>query len=111
MENLSGSPFAGLKVVDEGSTILVTSAAQNPASDQKAVLKQLPPMDAIVKMYLDSVFKSFRIAFRMTAPFETLEHNAHRKDGDTLIWEYDLAALEKLTPAQMSQAIRVRYKK
>jgi hypothetical protein len=105
------SPFGGLQVVDEGRTILVTSPAQNPADGHKAALEQMPPLDATLKTYLDALFKTFRVACRITAPFEVVEHNAQRKEGNTLIWEYDLAALEKLTPEQMSQGIRVRYRK
>jgi hypothetical protein len=111
VENPIDSPFGGLQVVDEGPTILVTSPAQNPAENQKAALEQMPPLDATLKKYFDAVFKTFRVACRITAPFEAIEHNAHRKDGNTLIWEYDLASVETLTPAQMSQGIRVRYRK
>ena len=53
------------------------------------------------------LFKGLRVAFRITAPFEILEQNAHRKEGNTLIWEFDVKSLEKATPT----GIRVRYRK
>ena len=33
------------------------------------------------------------------------------KEGNTLIWEYDVTSMMKMTPAQMKAGIRVRYKK
>ena len=60
---------------------------------------------------MEALFKGLRVAFKITAPFEVVEHNAHRKTGNTLIWEYDLATMQKLTPEQAKQGIKVRYRK
>jgi hypothetical protein len=51
------------------------------------------------------------VAFRISAPFEVIEHNAHRKDGTALVWEYDLNSLQKMSPEQMKNGVRVRYRK
>jgi len=104
------SPFGGLQVVDEGKTFLVTSPAENPVAEQK---EQTADMDLSpeAKKQMEDMFKGLRVAFKITAPFEVVEHNAHRKEGDTLIWEYDLKTLEKMKPEQMAQGVRVRYKK
>lgn len=104
------SPFNGLQVVDEGKTILVTSPAENPVADQK---EQAADMDLSpeAKKQMEDMFKGLRVAFKITAPFEVVEHNAHRKEGNTLIWEYDLKSLEKMKPEQLAQGVRVRYKK
>jgi hypothetical protein len=104
------SPFGGLQVVDEGSTFLVTSPAENPIAEQK---EQTADMDLSpeAKKQMEDMFKGLRVAFKITAPFEVVEHNAHRKEGNTLIWEYDLKTLETMKPEQMAQGVRVRYRK
>ena len=114
MGNPMDSPFGGLKVIDEGRTWLVTSPTRNPIADQKMPLDQMPPLDAAMKSQLDLMLKGLKVAFRIAAPFEVVEHNAHRKDGNILVWEYDLASLEqlqKLSADQSTQGIRVRYRK
>ena len=60
---------------------------------------------------MEEMFKGFRIAFKITAPFDVLEQNATRKDGNTLIWEYDLKTIQTMKPEQLKQGIRVKYKK
>lgn len=111
MENPVDSPFGGLKVVDEGKTILVTSPPQNPLGEKKAELGQMTGADPAMKGMVETMLKGLRVAFKITSPLEIVEHNAHRKEGNTLVWEYNVAALEKLTPEQMAQDIRVRYRK
>ena len=105
------SPFDGLQVVDEGTTILVTSKAQNPVGDQA----NQPVPDAEMKKMMDTMmgdmFKDLRVAFKITAPFAIVEHNAHRKEGNTLIWEYTIKSLTAMKPDQLNQSIRVRYRK
>jgi hypothetical protein len=109
-QNPSESPFDSLQVKDEGGTILVTSKALNPVADQK---EQASGMDLSpeMKKQVEDAFKGVRVAFKIDAPFEVLEHNATRKEGRTLIWEYDMKSLEKMTPEQAAQGVRVRYKK
>ncbi|MES1245589.1 MAG: hypothetical protein ABUT39_28545 [Acidobacteriota bacterium] len=109
-QNPVESPFDGLKVVDEGKTFLVTSPTENPLAQEK---EQAADMDLSpeAKAQMESMFKGLRVAFKITAPFEVVEHNAHRKEGNTLIWEYDLKSLEKMKPEQLAQGVRVRYKK
>lgn len=109
-QNPADTPFGGLQVTDEGSTILVTSEAMNPVEDQK---DQAAGMDLSpgMKKQMEDAFKGVRVAFKIDAPFEVLEHNATRQEGRTLIWEYDMKSLEKMTPEQAAQGVRVRYKK
>jgi hypothetical protein len=101
------TPFEGLKVVDEGATLLVTGPPQNPVADSK---EQMPPDPEMQKMVTD-MLKGLRVAFTITAPFEVVQHNAHRKEGNTLIWQYDLKTLQTLTPQQLNESIKVRYRK
>lgn len=109
-ENPVESPFDGLQVVDEGKTILITSPTENPIADQK---EQAADMDLSpeARKQMEEMFKGLRVAFKISAPFEVVEHNAHRKEGNTLVWEYDLKSLEKMKPEQLAQGVRVRYRK
>src|SRR5436190_787128 len=103
------TPFDGLKIVDEGATILITSKATNPMAEAQG---EMPPgADPAMAKQVADMFKGLLVAFKITAPFTIVEHNAHRKEGNTLIWEFDLQSLTKLTPAQIDQGIKVRYKK
>lgn len=104
------SPFAGLQVKDEGGTLLLTTEAMNPVAEQQAQAEDMDLSPEMKKMVEDS-FKGLRVAFKIDAPFEVLEHNATRTEGRTLIWEYDIASLEKMTPEQAAQGVRVRFKK
>jgi hypothetical protein len=109
-KNPFDEPFAGLKVTDEGKTLLLTTEAINPAAEQKT---QAAGMDLSpeMKKQMEDAFKGLRVAFKIDAPFEVVESNATRKEGRTLIWEYDLKSLEKMTPEQSLQGVRVRFKK
>ena len=110
IDNPMESPFGGLQVQDEGRTILITSPARNPVADQTQP-GQMPPMDPAMKSQMDAMLKGIRVAFKITAPFEVVEHNAHRKEGTTLIWDYNIEALEKMSTDQAMQGIKVRYRK
>jgi hypothetical protein len=109
-DNPMESPFDGLKIIDEGRTLLVTSPARNPVAEQQEEVSALP-MDPELKALLDSILGGVRVAVRLTAPFEVVEHNAHRKEGNTLVWDYNYASLQKMTLAEVEQGIRVRYRK
>lgn len=101
-------PFDDLKVVDEGSTLLITSVASNPAADEAPSADMLDPT---MTKTMESMLSDMGMVFKVTAPFAVLETNAHRREGTTLIWEYDAASINKLTPAQRLEGIKVRYQK
>ena len=119
------SPFDNLEVVDEGKTILVTSRPKNPLGGEKG--KPAESGDgaegdtAEVDPEIREVFKNFRVAWRIEAPFEVVESNATRQEGKTLIWEYrldDIERMEKEARAKGGKAksfddlgVRVRYRK
>jgi hypothetical protein len=55
-----------------------------------------------------------RVAWKITAPFEVVSSNATRKEGNTLIWEYDFQKLQKLGSSKKAlddMGVRVTYKK
>jgi len=103
------SPFDGLTLVDEGRTILITSKVTNPMAEETA--KTPVPPDADTMKQVEKMFGNLRVAFKITAPFEIVEQNATRKQGNTLIWEYGVKSLQTMKPEQLKQGVRVRYKK
>lgn len=107
---MDDSPFGGLQFVDEGETFLVTSPTENPLADQaeQADQMQLSPEE---KKEVEQMLGKLRVAFKITSPLQVVEHNAHRKEGDTLIWEYDLESFEKMKPEELAKGVRVRFKK
>jgi hypothetical protein len=110
-ENPFDTPFGGLEVKDEGATILLTSKTVNPAAEAQEQAAPMGEMDPEMKKQVAEMFKGLRIAYRIEAPFEVVEHNATRKEGKTLVWEYNIENLEKMKPEDLAQGVRVRYKK
>jgi hypothetical protein len=112
-KNLVDNPFEGLEVVENAKTITIRTKPQNPANEVKEETKQegAKPDPEMEKMMKDA-FKNLRIAYRITAPFEIVSHNATKKEGNTLIWVYDLEAFEKMEKAKKSDMdVKVVYKK
>jgi hypothetical protein len=110
-KNPYDSPFVGLKVVDEGKTVLLTSAAVDPLKDPAVQPGGASPITPEIQQQLAEAFKGTRIVFKIETPMEVVESNATRRDGRILYWEYDLASMEKMTPEQARVSIRVRLRK
>lgn len=108
--NPVSAPFDGLAVVDEGPTVLITSPVIDPMTSAKAQMQQTP-MDEAMQQQFASIFKGLKVVVKITAPFAIVEQNATRRDGNTLIWEFDSARLQSMTAAQLAHGIRVRYRK
>jgi len=113
-KNVLDTPFQGLDVVETASTITIRTQPQNPADKVKSEASQGPPMDADTKKLMEDAFKNLRFAWKITAPFEVISSNATRKEGNTLIWEYNFERLQKLAAsphAADEMAVKVVYKK
>ncbi len=109
-KNPVDSPFGGLQVVTEGQTVLVSTPVTNPLADQQEKTAQMP-MDAVAMGMIEAMFKGVRMVFKITSPLDVVEHNAHRREGTTLIWDYDIASLQKMNADQAKQGVRVRYRR
>jgi len=71
-------------------------------------------LDADTEKLMNDAFKNLRVAWKITAPFEVVSSNATRKEGNTLIWEYDFAKLQKLAASKKGldeMGVKVTYKK
>lgn len=109
-DNPFDTPFGDLVVEETGDTILLTTKARNPLEEQK---QEMGGADISPEMeqQLEDAFKGLRIAWKIKAPFQILEHNATRRDGDTLVWEYTLDSMKTMDPKKAAEGIRVKYKK
>lgn len=101
-------PFGDLRVVDEGETLLITNAPLDPLQVQEEVMGPMGggEMEGMVR----EAFRDLRVAFSIQTPFEVVEHNATRVDGDVLWWEFDLESFMGPESAAADH-IRVRYRK
>jgi len=110
-ENPFDTPFGDLEITEQGNTILLTTKPKNPLEEQKQEMGGEGQVSPEMEKQLEQAFKGLRIAWKIEAPFQVLESNAHRKEGNTLIWEYTLDSLKKMDPKQAAEGIRVKYKK
>jgi hypothetical protein len=114
-KSIIDTPFQGLEISETAKTISIHTKPQNPADKVKAeTSEQGPKLDPDTEKLMNDAFKNLRVAWKITAPFEVASSNATRKEGNTLIWEYDFAALQKLaaSPKALDDlSVRVTYKK
>jgi hypothetical protein len=113
-KNPFDQPFAGLRVVDEGPTILVTSVPTNPLPNNQGSKpgagggEAMPPE---AKKQLEEAFKGLHIGFKIDTPLTVLSSNATRREGSTLYWDYDLDSMIKMSQQQAAEGVRARFRK
>jgi cytochrome c556 len=109
------TPFEGLQLTETAHTITIQTKPQNPAAKVTAEAnEQGPKLDAETEKMMKDAFKNLRVAWKITAPFEVASSNATRREGNTLIWEYDYATLQKLGNSAKGlddMGVKVTYKK
>lgn len=99
-KNVIDTPFEGLELVESADTMTLRTRPLNP---QEAVQKEAadaPKMDPAMEKIIKDAFGKMRVTYRVTAPFAIVSHNATRKEGNTLIWEYDLKRFEELAKSK-----------
>lgn len=85
-------PFEGLEVIERGDEIIVRNDPIDPIEDMSD-----SPM--VSERMIDNMMKDLSVTFRLDTPFEVVEHNATRRDGQTLIWVFDFERLKQDEPA------------
>lgn len=107
------SPFEGLELSEKGDTITIRSKPQNPAESVKEQAGDAPKLDAATEKLVRDAFGKMRVSYRITAPFTIVSHNATRREGNTLVWEYNLEAFEKMQKSgKIDDAqLRVTYRR
>lgn len=112
-KNVIDSPFEGLELSEKGDTLTIRTKPQNPTESVKEQAADAPKLDAATEKLVKDAFGKMRVSYRITAPFTVVSHNATRKEGNTLIWEYDMAAFEKMEKSKKLDdlGVRVTYRK
>ena len=112
-KNVIDSPFEGLELSEKGDTLTIRTKPQNPTESVKEQAADAPKLDAATEKMVKDAFSKMRVSYRITAPFTVVSHNATRREGNTLIWEYDMAAFEKMEKSKKldDMGVRVTYRK
>jgi hypothetical protein len=106
------SPFEGMELIEKGDTITIRTKPQNPTKAVEKEAEGAPKLDKETEKMIKDAFRKMRVTYRITAPFTIVSHNATRKQGNTLIWEYDLERFEKMTEKNIEEmGVRVTYKR
>jgi hypothetical protein len=112
-KNVVDSPFENMELVEKGDTITIRTKPVNPADAVKEEAKDAPKLDAATEKLIKDAFGKMRVTYRITAPFTVVSHNATRREGNTLVWEYNMARFEELAKKKGGDdvGVRVTYKK
>lgn len=114
-KNVIDTPFEGLQVIEKGNTITVQTKPTNPAEkvNEQAAESGGPKIDPEMEKMMKDAFSKMRVVYRLTAPFTIVSHNATRKEGNTLIWEYDMKRFEEMSKAKKMDdfGVKVVYKR
>lgn len=107
------SPFGNLEVIEEGGTLVIRSV--NPVAEvgeQQQEMGMGGMMDAMGEAMAE-MFQGMRVVFSLEAPFDVVEHNATRVEGNRLVWEYDADDFEGAMegPTSQDEGIFVRYRR
>jgi hypothetical protein len=109
------TPFEGLELVEKGNLITIRTKPQNPTEkvNEEAAASGGPKMDADTEKMIKDAFSKMRVTYRITAPFKIVSHNATRQEGQTLIWEYNMAKFEEMSKKKNMDdlAVHVTYRR
>jgi hypothetical protein len=84
---IDSEPFRELEIIEEGDEIIIRSEPINP-------MDEMDEMPWVSDEMMDKLLEGFAITFTVTSPFKVEEHNATRKEGKTLVWEFNLETLK-----------------
>lgn len=111
-KNIIDSPFEGLELVEKGDTFTIRTKPINPAESVKEEAKDAPKPDPETEKMIADAFKKLRVSYRINAPFTIVSHNAMRREGNTLVWEYTMENFEALAKKPADDfGVRVTYKR
>jgi len=109
--NLLDQPFSNLKLVDEGKTVLVSTDLGNPVAESGPPAGDGAKPMAEQKKQAEQILQGLHLRFKLTTPLQVVDSNAVRRDGNTLVWDYDLPAIEKLADAKQPVKIWARLRR
>lgn len=107
------SPFEALEVSEAPGTITIRAKAQNPAQSVREHARNAPKLQAATERLVRDAFGRMRVTYRITAPFAVVSHNATRREGNTLIWQYDMETFERMQKSKRldDAQLRVTYRR
>ena len=110
--NVVDTPFEGLELVEKDDTITIRTKPVNPAQAVQDQAKDAPKLDGPMEKMMRDAFKDLRVTYRISAPFTVVSHNATRREGNTLIWEYTMDRFEELSKKSADElGVRVTYRR
>jgi hypothetical protein len=107
-KNIIDSPFDGLELIEKDDTLTIRTKPQNPTESVKEQAADAPKLDKETEEMVKKAFGKMRVAYRITAPFTIVSHNATRREGNTLIWEYDMKRFEELAASGKPEDVQVQ---
>jgi hypothetical protein len=87
---LDSEPFEHLEIIEDGDRIIVRSEPINPMDE----IEEMDENPWVSEEMIEKLLEGFGVTFSITSPFGVEEHNATRKEGKTLIWEFNLETLK-----------------
>ena len=87
---VDSEPFENLEIIEDGDEIIIRSEPINPMED----IDEMGEMPFVSDEMIEKLLQGFSVTFSITSPFKVEEHNATRKEGKTLVWEFNLETLK-----------------
>jgi len=87
---VDAQPFENLEIIEDGDRIIIRSEPINPMQE----IDGMGEMPFVSDEMIEKLLQGFGVTFSITSPFTVEEHNATRKDGKTLVWEFNLETLK-----------------
>lgn len=87
---IDSEPFENLEIIEDGDEIIIRSEPINPMQE----IDEMGEMPFVSDEMIEKLLQGFSVTFSITSPFKVEEHNATRKDGKTLVWEFNLETLK-----------------
>jgi hypothetical protein len=87
---VDAEPFENLEIIEDGDRIIIRSEPINPMKE----MDEMGEMPFVSDEMIEKLLQGFGVTFSITTPFEVEEHNATRKDGNKLVWEFNLETLK-----------------
>lgn len=102
-------PFGDLRIVDEGKTLLLSDEVVTLFNfpDKQPASQHLPLNWKLAEPH----FAGYRFVFKLKSPLPVVASNATRRSGETLTWEVDLPALEKIVDSGKPGLLWARFQK
>jgi len=87
---VDSEPFENLEITEDGDRIIIRSEPINPVQE----MDEMGEMPFVSDEMIEKLLQGFGVTFSITTPFEVEEHNATRREGNKLVWEFNLETLK-----------------